>query len=250
MFMTPTMPEALLFEELSLNAHPALQTQFFDGWLLRFANGYSNRANSVNMLYPSTIDPLEKISECEKRYTAQGLCTVFKVVEPLCDLDPVLERNGYAATISTHVMSLDLASVNTVDHGCLITSGLSQEWIDAYLSLVPQADDVRTATIVQILGSVRNPVLCARVFEDGSVVACAEVVLERGYACLLNVVVKEAHRGVGHGRRICESVLTHARTQGAHTAHLQAESTNTTAINLYTTLGFTQRYSYWYRTSQ
>ena len=55
-------------EELSFNAHPSLQTQYYDGWILRFAKGYSSRANSVNVIYPSFIDIKEKVEECEKRY--------------------------------------------------------------------------------------------------------------------------------------------------------------------------------------
>jgi len=66
-----------LYEELSLNAHPSLQTQLYDGWILRFANGYTNRANSINPLYPSLIDLQTKITECEKRYFAQQRCSTF-----------------------------------------------------------------------------------------------------------------------------------------------------------------------------
>lgn len=42
-----------ILEELSMNALPALQTILYDGWVIRFADGYSNRANSVNPIYPS-----------------------------------------------------------------------------------------------------------------------------------------------------------------------------------------------------
>jgi len=52
-----------LYEELSLNAHPSLQTQVYDGWILRYANGYTSRANSINPLYQSTLDLQEKIAE-------------------------------------------------------------------------------------------------------------------------------------------------------------------------------------------
>ena len=53
------------FEEISNNAWPALQTIHYDGWILRFANGVTKRSNSVNMLYHSTLDPVEKIEFCE-----------------------------------------------------------------------------------------------------------------------------------------------------------------------------------------
>ncbi len=48
-------------EELSINALPALQTMLVDGWVLRFANGYTKRANSIHPLYASTGDAREKI---------------------------------------------------------------------------------------------------------------------------------------------------------------------------------------------
>jgi hypothetical protein len=49
-----------------------LQTVLYDGWLLNFANGYTRRANSVQTLYPSTLDLEEKIDYCEALYTREG----------------------------------------------------------------------------------------------------------------------------------------------------------------------------------
>ena len=50
MAVTEPAEEIRFYEELSLNSHPAIQTNYYDGWLLRFGNGYTARANSVNML--------------------------------------------------------------------------------------------------------------------------------------------------------------------------------------------------------
>ena len=59
-----------LWEEITLNAWPALQTVLMDGWVVRFANGYTKRANSVNPLYPSTQPLKRKIEACERLYFA------------------------------------------------------------------------------------------------------------------------------------------------------------------------------------
>lgn len=51
-------------EELSLNAWPSLQTIVYDGWILRFAEGYTRRSNSINPIYLSTISIEDKIHKC------------------------------------------------------------------------------------------------------------------------------------------------------------------------------------------
>ncbi|WMM30943.1 GNAT family N-acetyltransferase, cg3035/Rv0428c family, partial [Shouchella clausii] len=55
-------------EALSMNAQPALKTVQKGGWILRFANGYTKRANSINPLYPSCEELDRKIEACEQMY--------------------------------------------------------------------------------------------------------------------------------------------------------------------------------------
>src|SRR5690606_10119674 len=66
-------------EEISLNGWPALETVLLDGWLLRFADGYTKRSNSVSAIYDGGLETDKKIRTCEELYRARGLTPVFKV---------------------------------------------------------------------------------------------------------------------------------------------------------------------------
>ena len=70
--------DIILFEEMASNAHVALNIMQYDGWILKFSEGHTNRANSVSMIYPSTINVNEKIKNCENIYSEQNLPCVFK----------------------------------------------------------------------------------------------------------------------------------------------------------------------------
>src|SRR4051812_28687177 len=91
-------------EERSINAWPALQTLLYDGWVLRFSNRYTRRANSVNPLYPSTLGINQKISACEQFYGRHGLNTVFKMTaQSTPGLDALLAEQGYWPDAHTSV---------------------------------------------------------------------------------------------------------------------------------------------------
>jgi GNAT superfamily N-acetyltransferase len=238
----------LLYEELSLNAHPALQTQFYDGWVLRFANGYTNRANSVNPLYPSALDLHEKIFECEKRYFTHGLPTVFKLTDGSeTNIDKMLDGQGYAVVTPTYVMDMDLHGKNFSHGDCILTNHADDEWSNAYFTFSRYTDSVKITAAKQILNNVKNNMLCGRLIKNGVSVAWGSVVIERGYITLLNIVVNEPQRGKGYGTEICESLLSASQRHGAHTGYLQVVKNNKTAVNLYTKLGYKVVYSYWYR---
>ena len=103
-------------EECALNALPALETLYYDGWLLRFApgaGGYPRRANSIQLIYPSTLPLDEKIAYCEAQYAARGQKTVFKLTLAAPDgLDAALTARGYVLDCTTSVQTLDLAAVD------------------------------------------------------------------------------------------------------------------------------------------
>lgn len=236
------------FEELSFNSHPSLQTQYYDGWLLRFSNGYTNRANSVNMIYPSTIDIQTKIEECEKRYFEQNLPCVFKVTDGSeATLDSILNDGGYQIVTPTDLMVMDLEDKHFEKRECIITGQVTQEWLDTYFSLEKYTNPYTCATATQMLHMIQNDTLYCCIEKAGKSIACASAVIERGYVTIVNVIVDEFHRGNGYGRWLCESLLSEAMKVGVHTAYLQVVQSNHIATNLYEKLGYKKLYSYWYR---
>ncbi len=107
------------FEEMCLNGHVALNTFFYDGWLLKFSEGYTGRANSVSPLYPSFKPIAEKVTFCEDMYKKQGLPCQFKLTELDTELNDFLTKRGYKVATPTDLMVYDL--------GCPAKSEESQD---------------------------------------------------------------------------------------------------------------------------
>ena len=102
------------YEEMGANAHVALNSMQYDGWILRFSEGHTCRANSVSVIYPSSIDPVEKIAFCEKMYARQDLPCVFKLTDGDEELNELLVKRGYTVVTPTDVMELGLSGVESV----------------------------------------------------------------------------------------------------------------------------------------
>jgi len=233
-------------EEMQLNAHPSLQTVVHDGWLLRFAGGYTNRANSVNMLYPSQIPAIEKIDFCESAYVAQGLPAVFKITPLSVDLDEALAARGYAVVTPTQVMTTDISSFRFAGDCTAVTEGIHADWQAQYFRLHDMKDEsIPWARRIQ--GNIQAQTLTVAVADAGETVACGMCVLEQGYAGLYDIIVSPVHRRRGFGYAVCAALLAEAAKRGAQRAYLQVVAANAAAKALYGKLGFTDMYEYWYR---
>jgi GNAT superfamily N-acetyltransferase len=236
-------------EEASLNAWPALQQLVYDGWLLRFAGGYTRRANSVNGLYSGVLDPTEKLAYCEQLYQKKGLTPTFRVT-PFLDpphLEEILEETGYQKAGQTSLQILDLTSLP------LQTTPFAQHWatpaeawVEAYTYMNGVASSQRP-TLKAILGNILSEACFMSLVDGPEVVACGLGVLEASYIGLFDIVVHPARRGQGLGTKLIHNILSWARDRGAQTAYLQVTLANNPALRLYHKLGFKELYQYWYR---
>jgi len=240
-------------EELAFNAWPSLQTLLYDGWVLRFADGYTKRANSANPLYYSGTDVTRKIETCEKLYRGQGLKVVFKMtpVSQPEGLDSFLAAQGYQVDSPTSVQLLDMSAWNqpTTTPDAVYCESLTEEWFSAFCEL-GSVDPQRQLTARRLLQLIVSAKGLAAIRQNGHVVACGLGVLQDGFVGLFDIVVDRRFRRQGHGRQLVQSLLAWGQHQAAHTAYLQVMLNNEPALRLYSTLGFQEKYQYWYRVKE
>lgn len=101
----------LRWEELVINAFPAIASELYDSWLLRYSNGYTYRGNCVNPLYAGEGALVEKIIVCEARYAGRNLPCVFKMTpDAPAQLDALLEERGYCDAKHADIMAREITS--------------------------------------------------------------------------------------------------------------------------------------------
>lgn len=245
-------------EELSLNAWPGHHTLLYDGWLLRFSEGYSQRANSVNPLYTGLdLDLDGKIKTCEELYALKGLPTIFKLTPASIpsNLEEKLASKGYS---KTDQVSLQMAELNDLKSHYLIEfskdnafkiiqeSQLRPGWLAAWLSLTNLSTGHR-ANVEKLLGNILPACCFLRLERGGQTLAVGLAVYERGYVGLFDIVTNPVFRRQGWGKRLAIELLKWGKSQGAGAAYLQVLTGNSAALPLYAILGFREVYRYWYR---
>lgn len=236
-------------EELSLNAWPALQTHLYDGWILRFANGYTKRSNSVSPLYPAKISLPEKIDYCETAYHLHELPVIFKLTPESQpgEIDRQLEARQYVRLDETAVRLLQMRDYQyRIPAEVISENRFSQEWLNGFLHCA-NLDLCLHDSAKAVLNHITGEVIVVRKEIGGRTVGCGFGAMERGYVGIFDIVVAPQYRGFGHGREIMDGILRVAWEKGVKSAYLSVVVGNTVAENLYQKLGFQEVYRYWYR---
>jgi len=243
--MNTTAPLAQQVEEAALNAWPALRQIVYDGWLLRFADGYTKRANSVTPLHPSQIDLAQKIEFCEQAYPHQQLPCIFRL--PSFDafpLDDLLAQRGYTLRDPTLVLCRDLHTLAAADHISVRHDTLDR-WLETFCRLSNTAPD-QHRTHHTMLQRITQQCLWATLVLDEPV-ACGMGVREGPLFGLFDIVTASGQRNRGYGTQLVQAMLQWAAQHGAAQAYLQVVAHNAAARHVYARLGFAELYQYWYR---
>ncbi|MFW6092609.1 MAG: GNAT family N-acetyltransferase [Pseudomonadota bacterium] len=235
-------------EEASINAWPAMQQMLVDGWLVRLAQGFTKRANSVIPLYPGTTPLAGKVRFCENVYARERLRSIFRLTssDEHRELDAYLADRSYRRQDPTDVLTLPLeVAFEPSPDLCLLTT---ERWLEVYGALTGMPDNARSLHGT-ILRGIPLPCAYGAIGSPEAPLACGLAVLEQDLVGLFDVVTHPEARRAGHGSALVVSLLAWAREQGARRAYLQMVADNHAARGLYRKLGFEPLYQYWYRVS-
>lgn len=238
----------LELEEVAMNAWPALRTVVFDGWVLRFSNGYTRRANAVHPLYTPTLPLDDKIDACERFYAARGLPALYKMTDAALpsELDAALEARGYEHDGGNRIMARTLDGTDSLSPLAHIDSTVSPAWIEHYVRL--NAERARHQDILmRLFDAIASPAAYVTLRRDGQVVAVGVAVAERGNVGLFGLAVDAAVRRQGLGMQLTDTCMAWGQAHGAQRAYLQVSAGNHPAFALYQRVGFREVYCYWYR---
>jgi N-acetylglutamate synthase len=234
-----------------INAWPSFETQLAGGWILRFAKGYSKRANAATPLIPGVTLEDELIDHVVAQYEAQRIRPCFRLTSLQADdVDARLAARGFEEIEPTFGMVAELAGHEAVelesDRAVRIDTRVDPRWVRGAAKSYggDKADD---ALLIEIVSRIRQPTAFATLDLDDEPVAWGLAVVERGYVGLYDVVVSPDLRGLGLARTVTTELMTWGRRHGAKRAYLQVREENEVARTLYRSLGFSDAYRYTHR---
>jgi GNAT superfamily N-acetyltransferase len=238
--------KSMEIELASLNAWPALKQIDDNGWISRFADGYTKRANSVTILRPK-VNPLEsQILNYEHLYNMKGQPCIFRLLSfnNNIEIEDILSSKGYANSDHSLVLSQDLKNKKfqslefdpiTVDKWMKYYCELSNKEIKAHSTHIKMIDNIKGKYLLAVLPKNKN------------IMSCGLGVVSDGFFGIFDIVTHPQYRNKGYGYEFINGMLHWAIQNHTYTAYVQVIAENTPAVKLYQKLGFELSYEYHYK---
>ena len=235
-----------LIEPIAARGWRAAVCERLGGWRLYASAGLSGRLNTCWPLGDPGMPPDAAIVAAEAWYAARRLPPRFKLTEGLAhpaDLAARLERRGYVRSIATLTMVGPL--LGSPDPDVAIESDVGRDFREVFADPIfgPHSD---AAERVEALGRIPQPRGYALARVAGAPAAVGACAVEGRWAGLMAMRTSPAYRRRGLARRVFRGLCAFARESGAQQGYLQVEEDNPSAIALYRSEGFENRYAYHY----
>ncbi|WP_026209099.1 GNAT family N-acetyltransferase [Catelliglobosispora koreensis] len=237
------VPDVAGLERAAALAMPAPDTAHLGDWLLRAAEGFTGRANSVLPLGDPGMPFSSALAQVEEFYASRGLPPWIDVPLPL--MRPVaraLETNGWKPLCTVLVRVIEMPA--------LLAATPPGEGVTFYTEPTPEMRSMIKgrrggfpASAAHVLSAV--PLLTYGGYSVSShVVAMARGTVTNGWLGYTFVETDPAARRRGLAREVMGAVARWGAENGARRAFLQVQDDNTAALALYDSMGFQPHH--WY----
>ena len=245
-------------QEIFLNSWPAKDYYFINGWILRFNDGITDRANSVVPLSYWGKNVNNDIDEVERIYEKVDLTPSFMIFD-YCEpkiLKSLLIERGYALVSPTEVMitklkALNFSKIDEIYNYALLDFRTSE--FSRFISNFTHWTDNDQRAIKEINEKIKIPEKkYLLVKSDEEVIASLMAVLVgRKFLYVADVLVHPNYRQ----KKIATTMLYRlledwAIKKEAQYIWLQVEESNKIAHKMYDNLGMTPLFKYAYLKKQ
>lgn len=244
-----TRADVAALESAAFLAWPALEPEEnLQGWRLRFAGGYTKRANSANSTCQARALDAAVLQALAQRFVPRSLPPVFRLVEGTVPdgAESQLQAHGYREVDPSLVLVREVSAADAA-LAAPAQAADAADWLQTFVAVSGKprhGQDIH----LQMLQSISAPCCWAvRIGADGQQQACALGVLAQGQLGLFDIATCAELRRQGLAARLVRQVLGWGARQGARRAYLQVLASNAPALALYQKLGFRlgYRYTYW-----
>lgn len=248
-----TMPA---LEELMDAAWSAPDREEAGGWVLRAADGVTQRANSI---WPrsepdgTNHSRLASLREARTWYRSRRLPVIFQIFDDSrsAALNAVLDEEGFTRQSETLILVCDAGGSASRaaprDTGVELSAEPSDEWLRLWWSVDGRGGEESLATARTILEGCPSAYALVR-DDDGVPAAVGRLALPSGGAGgLYCMATRRENRRRGYGTRVLQSLLREGDARGLGSYWLLVTAANAGARELYSKAGFTEAGRYYYR---
>lgn len=238
--------DILALDRLAAQAWAAPMQEQYGGWLFRFADGITRRANSAAPFpVEDGISVETLIAHTESFYPARNLpprIQISPAAEPEA-LDTYLTERGYEIETPVDIMIAEAGGLARDAAGDI---GIHQNAPAGWWNLYTEGYNRDPRRIVA--GARERPLFAAAAGADGGIDALGLGVIGGGWIAVFGMYTRPDRRRRGLGTAVIRALAAFAVDRGVHGVYLQVEDDNPGARRLYEKLGFRGVYGYHYRT--
>jgi len=244
------------YQEFLMNSWPAHHYYFLNGWILRFNDGITSRANSVFPLrytgsQKTLVEDIKIVEQAYGEYNLPPIFTMHEFHEPK-NLKAMLIKRGYHTFDFTNALGIEIHEIKKTN----ITNDFKYEFYDTrtnefsdFLARFSGRNEKEQVIIDEIASRMIIPkklFIVAR--SQDEIVGCLMAVLiPQGFLYIGDVLVHPNYRRQKLATSLFIKLMKEwAVPNGAKYVWLQVETENSGALNLYSNLGLKKIYSYYY----